>query len=82
MNSLFRLKIIDYNNLVYLYDKEFGWMIFDTTAHLNKRLNCPAWSMCRLKEQSYTDPIVQICIASTWQPLRKGHLISFFPGGT
>lgn len=35
------LKIIDYNNLVYLYDKEFGWMIFDYYGAFKQKIELP-----------------------------------------
>jgi hypothetical protein len=37
-------KIIDYNGFVYLYDKKFGWMIFDYYGAFKQKVELPGWN--------------------------------------
>jgi len=34
-------KIIDYNNLVYLYDQQFGWLVFDLYGAFKQKIQMP-----------------------------------------
>ena len=41
-------KIIDYNNLVYLYDEHFGWMVFDLYGAFKQKIELAGWKFVQV----------------------------------